>query len=209
MELYRHYTLETVCGRGAYSTVYRARNRQTGKLVALKVMKVNDDQERMWAQSEIRILEKVKGMSWAIELLDVAWYDDTVTLTMPFVAWTLHDMIHNGHIATNRCKHVARSIVSAVSSMHACGIIHCDLKPTNILMSLDMKPFITDFGMSCFGTDEAFLRRGYVITRWYRPPELLDIMDIDDDVGDFKAMYGNAVDVWSLGCILCEICMIF
>ena len=87
--------------------------------------------------------------------------------------------------------------------MHEVGIFHRDLKPGNLLVSKDCRLRITDFGLARF-VDEATLvgenrlnpLTEYVVTRWYRCPELLLAPN---------RPYNEAIDLWSIGCILAEL----
>ena len=94
-------------------------------------------------------------------------------------------------------------MLEGIKAMHSIGVFHRDLKPGNILVSKDCQLRITDFGLARFM--DASTRRGenelapmtqYVVTRWYRPPELLLAPNLP---------YGEPVDLWSIGCILAEL----
>ncbi|CAE8709598.1 unnamed protein product, partial [Polarella glacialis] len=104
-------------------------------------------------------------------------------------------------------KHVQVIIVQilrALAHLHASGVAHRDLKPANILLSTDCKLKICDFGLARGGLDggdedspqEACgVLTEYVVTRWYRAPEVMLL----------PKHYTSAVDIWSVGCILGEI----
>ena len=91
-------------------------------------------------------------------------------------------------------KYVFKQIVLGVQYLHQNWILHRDLKPDNILINTFGEVKLTDFGLARnFGTPERAMTKG-VVTRWYRAPEIF-----------FGATYyGEAVDVWSLGCMLAE-----
>lgn len=74
------------------------------------------------------------------------------------------------------------------------GVIHCDLKPENIVFTDDSRTSIKviDFGSSCFNSRDGF---SYVQSRYYRAPEVA-----------LGIAYSSAVDMWSLGCIVGELC---
>jgi len=92
-----------------------------------------------------------------------------------------------------RVRSVARQILAALSFVHGVGILHCDLKPENLLLSSysRCRVKVIDFGSSCFVTDHL---TSYIQSRSYRAPEVI-----------LGCEYGPKIDVWSLGCILFEL----
>lgn len=79
--------------------------------------------------------------------------------------------------------------------MHSANVMHRDLKPSNILVNKDCDLKICDLGLARGYEDENELKTEYVITRWYRSPEVI-----------LKASkYTKAVDIWSVGCIFAEL----
>lgn len=89
---------------------------------------------------------------------------------------------------------ITRQCLEALEYLHNLGILHCDLKPENILLKsykrCEIK--IIDLGSSCFVTDNLCL---YVQSRSYRAPEVI-----------LGLPYDQKIDLWSLGCILAELC---
>jgi serine/threonine protein kinase len=89
---------------------------------------------------------------------------------------------------------ITRQCLEALQYLHNLGIVHCDLKPENILIKSYKKceVKIIDLGSSCFKTDNLCL---YVQSRSYRAPEVM-----------LGLQYDEKIDIWSLGCILAELC---
>lgn len=89
---------------------------------------------------------------------------------------------------------IAIQCLEALQFLHGLGLIHCDLKPENILVKsysrCEVK--VIDFGSSCFQTDHLC---SYVQSRSYRAPEVI-----------LGLPYDKKIDIWSLGCILAELC---
>ena len=79
--------------------------------------------------------------------------------------------------------------------MHSAGVLHRDLKPSNLLINATCDLKIGDFGLARISTEANNFMTEYVVTRWYRAPELLLSCDT----------YDGAIDVWSVGCILGEL----
>jgi len=85
-------------------------------------------------------------------------------------------------------------VVSALYFIHSANVIHRDLKPSNLVLNTSCELKICDFGLARARTDAGEMTQ-YVVTRWYRAPELL--------IGCEE--YTSAIDVWSTGCILAEL----
>lgn len=79
--------------------------------------------------------------------------------------------------------------------LHSANVLHRDLKPGNILVNANCDLKICDFGLARTSRDNGQFMTEYVVTRWYRAPELLLCCD----------NYGTSIDVWSVGCIFAEI----
>ena len=89
-------------------------------------------------------------------------------------------------------------ILRGLYYMHSANIMHRDLKPSNILINADCDLKICDFGLSRgFGeeVDECLKKTAYVVTRWYRAPE----------VSLLNKSYNKSLDMWSVGCIFAEL----
>jgi len=92
-------------------------------------------------------------------------------------------------------KRIVQQIVQGLCHLKECGIVHCDLKPENIIFTSDEKEEIkiVDLGSACSRQERGFT---YVCSRYYRAPEMVLIKSGD---------YDFAVDMWSLGCIAAEL----
>ena len=115
---------------------------------------------------------------------------------MDYYHTDLAKVIDNKKINLNEedIKAVMSQLVKGVYSLHNNYILHRDIKPANVLVDFEGNCVLTDFGLSRkFAAPDMKLTKN-VITRWYRPPEVL-----------FGAQYySDKVDVWSLGCIFAE-----
>lgn len=129
------------------------------------------------------------------------WIQDKNAKFMLALDYYPHDfsgIINDKDVRLNQAqiKSYIQQLLRAIAYIHSQGVMHRDLKTSNILLSLDGDVKLADFGLSCFlktlSEDEDY--QTLVVTRWYRSPELL--------LGDSR--YNYAIDMWSVGCILAE-----
>ena len=86
-------------------------------------------------------------------------------------------------------------ILRGLKYIHSANVLHRDLKPSNLLINANCDLKICDFGLARTGPNQQEFMTEYVVTRWYRAPELL--LACSD--------YTSAIDVWSVGCIFAEL----
>merc|ERR1719502_982695 len=89
-------------------------------------------------------------------------------------------------------------MLRALVYLHSAHVVHRDLKPANILVNKDCSLKICDFGLARVLSpteDDSLSQTDYVVTRWYRAPEVVLL----------ASEYTKSIDVWSVGCILCEL----
>lgn len=179
-------------GRGVSGTVFATK--QDGQDLAIKVVRAGED-----AENEIRILEKLRGTCFVVQLQAVERAGRICRLVFPRFSFTLHQLIvHARNLNADHQAYLTKQLAAGVNAMHLHRIIHRDLKPENILCDSFCRLQICDFGLSCTLDDEYTRLETYMISRWYRPPELLRARK-------HKTPHGQEVDVWSMGCVIGEI----
>lgn len=189
-------------GKGAYGVVWKARNRKTGQMVALK--KVYDafqnstDAQRTYR--EVMYLQHLNGHENIIRLLSIirAFNNKDLYLVFDLMETDLHVVIRAKILKPIHKQFILYQLFKALKYIHSADMIHRDLKPSNMLINSDCLMKLADFGLarSIAATDEGFpIVSEYIATRWYRAPEIL--------LG--STHYTKAVDVWSAGCILVEL----
>ncbi|ONK57759.1 uncharacterized protein A4U43_C09F3800 [Asparagus officinalis] len=188
-------------GQGTYSSVYRARDLETGKIVALKKVRfVNMDPESVrFMAREIHILRKLDHPN-VIKLEGIVTSRMSSNLYLVF-EYMEHDLA--GLAATPGIKFTEpqvkcfmRQLLSGLDHCHSCGVLHRDIKGANLLIDSNGNLKIGDFGLaSVFNPEKKQPLTSRVVTLWYRPPELL--------LGATE--YDVAIDLWSAGCILAEL----
>lgn len=188
----------TAVGSGAYGTVCSAIDKRTGTKVAIKKLyrPFQSDLFAKRAYRELRLLKHMKHEN-VIGLLDVFTPDTTLEkfndfyLVMPFMGTDLGKIMKHEKLTEDRIQFLVYQILKGLKYIHSAGIIHRDLKPGNLAVNEDCELKILDFGLARHADSEM---TGYVVTRWYRAPEvILNWMH-----------YTQTVDIWSVGCIMAE-----
>ncbi|KAG2295897.1 hypothetical protein Bca52824_042566 [Brassica carinata] len=100
----------------------------------------------------------------------------------------------NQTLSHDQCRFIVYQLVRGLKYVHSANILHRDLRPSNVLLNSKHELKIGDFGLARTTSDTDFMTE-YVVTRWYRAPELL--LNCSE--------YTAAIDIWSAGCILSEI----
>jgi len=192
---------------GLFSFVYKARTPSTsiasdqdsGKLVALKVttpslMIPPHDSER-----EARILATCHHAN-IIPIISTFWQaGGRFVLIFPFMHYEFGSLLDKGRLTPRQIQSHLRDLFAALSYLHDAGIIHRDVKPSNILLKSPSGPaYLADFGIAWSPTDKASEKANDKITdvgtTCYRPPELL--------FGNTS--YGCSLDLWAAGCVVAE-----
>ncbi|XP_017740207.1 PREDICTED: cyclin-dependent kinase 3 isoform X1 [Rhinopithecus bieti] len=185
-------------GEGTYGVVYKAKNRETGQLVALKKIRLDLEMEGVpsTAIREISLLKELKHPN-IVQLLDVVHNERKLYLVFEFLSQDLKkymDSTPDSELPLHLIKSYLFQLLQGVSFCHSHRVIHRDLKPQNLLINELGAIKLADFGLArAFGVP----LRTYtheVVTLWYRAPEIL--------LG--SKFYTTAVDIWSIGCIFAE-----
>ncbi|XP_057461627.1 probable serine/threonine-protein kinase At1g54610 [Actinidia eriantha] len=188
-------------GQGTYSNVYRARDLDQGKIVALKKVRFDNlepESVRFMAR-EIHILRRLDHPN-IIKLEGLVTSRMSCSLYLVF-EYMEHDLVglasHPGlKFTESQVKCYMQQLLCGLDHCHSRGVLHRDIKGSNLLIDNNGILKIADFGLASFYNphmSQPLTSR--VVTLWYRPPELL--------LG--ATYYGTAVDLWSTGCILAEL----
>lgn len=203
------YEIKKRLGKGAYGIVWKAIDRRTGEIVALKkifdAFRNQTDAQRTFR--EIMFLKEFSTHANIVKLLNVlkANNDRDIYLVFEYMDTDLHNVIKKGDILKDIHKrYIMYQLFRAIKYLHSGNVIHRDLKPSNVLLDADCTAKLADFGLAR-SLSQYDQRSGkadagqpelteYVATRWYRAPEILLA----------AKRYTKGVDMWSLGCILGE-----
>lgn len=199
----KRYTLIKPIGTGAYGVVISAQNTQTGEKVAIKkVPKAFED-----IVDGKRILREVKLLRHfdhenVIAIRDiepppgtVRDYEDVYIVT-DLMETDLHRIIYSKQsLSDDHIQYFVYQILRGLKYIHSANVLHRDLKPSNLLLNSNCDLKICDFGLARGVDDEAVELTEYVVTRWYRAPEIM--LSCPE--------YTGAMDLWAVGCILAEL----
>lgn len=199
------YHVTEYLGSAAFSKAIQAHDLHTGMDVCVKIIKNNKD---FFDQSldEIKLLKFVNKNDPAdkyhiLRLYDYFYYREHLLIVCELLKANLYEFHkfnrESGgevYFTMPRLQSITIQCLEALQFLHGLGLIHCDLKPENILVKsysrCEVK--VIDLGSSCFQTDHLC---SYVQSRSYRAPEVI-----------LGLPYDKKIDIWSLGCILAELC---
>ncbi|XP_058869313.1 cyclin-dependent kinase 4-like [Acipenser ruthenus] len=191
-------------GGGAYGTVYKARDRQSGKFVALKSVRVQTDQDGLPLSTvrEVALLKRLEQFDHPniVKLMDVCAtirtdQETRVTLVFEHVDQDLKTYLEKAPapgLPAERVKDLMKQFLCGLAFLHSNRVVHRDLKPENILVTSRGQVKLADFGLARIYSCHMALTP-VVVTLWYRSPEVL-----------LQSTYASPVDIWSTGCIFAE-----
>ena len=194
------YRLQAPIGRGAMGVVWRARDQLLDRDVAVKEVKIADtltDQER--ANAYQRTLREAKTAARlnhpaVVTVYDVAEDEGRPWIVMQLVnAQSLDQVLaSSGPLSPRRAAEMGRQLLSALSVAHSAGVMHRDVKPSNVLLGQDDRAVLTDFGIATFQGDPKLTQTGMVMgSPGFTAPERIRGEDASP-----------ASDLWSLGATL-------
>ncbi|XP_003737255.1 cyclin-dependent-like kinase 5 [Galendromus occidentalis] len=185
-------------GEGTYGTVFKAKNKETQEIVALKRVRLDDDDEGVPSSAlrEVCLLKELPHKN-IVRLHDVLHSEKKLTLVFEHCDQDLKKYFDslNGEIDPDVVQSFMFQLLRGLSFCHSNNILHRDLKPQNLLINKNGELKLADFGLArAFGIPVRCYS-AEVVTLWYRPPDVL-----------FGAkLYTTSIDMWSAGCIFAEL----
>lgn len=186
-------------GEGTYGVVYKARDKSTGRIVALKKIRLETEDEGVpsTAIREISILKELQHPN-VVQLIDIVNQDTKLYLIFEFLDMDLKRYmdftLNKGAFDVALIKSYMYQLIRGIHFCHRRRILHRDLKPQNLLIDKQGHIKLADFGLArAFGIPLKTYTHE-VVTLWYRAPEVL--------LG--SKHYAPALDIWSIGCIFAE-----
>ena len=205
------FSIMTQVGEGTFGKVYKARNNTTNAIVALKRVRMESERDGfpVTAMREIKLLQSLRHDNvvrlhemmvsngvfryWShIHLADARMKPGSVYMVFQYMDHDLTGVLSQTQFTFNdaQLKSLCQQMLAGLSYLHHKGVIHRDIKGSNILVNSHGELKLADFGLARFyqkRRQSDYTNR--VITLWYRPPELL--------FG--TTVYGPEVDMWSAG----------
>ena len=189
-----------VLGDGGFGTVLKCKDKDTGQIVAIKKMKQKFSSfEECLQLKEIKSLKKIKHEN-VVRLLQVFRENESLYLVFECLGENLYKTMSNRNgipFEENEIRYMLSEMLNGLAIIHRQGFFHRDMKPDNLLWSEDGRLKICDFGLAREIRSKPPYTE-YVGTRWYRAPEIILR----------HPFYNSPVDIWSLGCIACELFML-
>ncbi|XP_042402081.1 cyclin-dependent kinase F-4-like [Zingiber officinale] len=189
------YKLIKEVGDGTFGSVWRALNKLTGQIVAIKKMK-----RKYYSWDECMNLREVKSLRRMnhpniVKLKEVIRENDILYFVFEYMEFNLFQIMKDRGkgFSEAEIRNWSFQIFQALSYMHHRGYFHRDLKPENLLVTKDIIK-IADFGLAREVCSQPPYTE-YVSTRWYRAPEVLLQ----------SSMYDASVDMWAMGAIMAEL----
>ncbi|KAH0786472.1 CMGC family protein kinase [Histomonas meleagridis] len=200
------YQIMQKLGSGQFGHVYQANNigapmANAPQSVAIKITK-SHYRYRQQAQSEIQILKRIMDNTTPEEQSSISrlyeWfnYHDHICIVMELLSLNLYSVLEcrkfHG-LRLSLIQSVARNLITVLIALKRCEIIHCDIKPENVVLAdgFSAQVKLIDYGSSQFSS---LSNHFYIQSRYYRAPEVI-----------LELSYSYPIDTWSFGCLLFEL----
>lgn len=202
------YSLIRLIGSGAYGVVISARDAIEDKNVAIKMVPraFNDEIDAKRILREIKLMKHLRHEN-IVNIIDmmpplatsVEDFRD-VYIVADLMETDLHRIIYSKQaLSIDHAQYFVYQMLRGLKYIHSANVIHRDLKPSNLLVNSNCDLKICDFGLARGihhrSIGKTMLLTEYVVTRWYRAPEIMLACQ----------EYSKPVDIWSVGCIFAEL----
>ena len=206
-DIINNYHIVDLLGQGISGRVYEVyKNNDTKNRYALKIIK-NKKVYRNQSLIELKIVTTLNknfplnnhNDSHIISVYDYFFYQEHLCIIFELLNENLYQLLQHNHlqgISLNSINFIIKQLLEAVELVHRMGIIHCDIKPENILLKInieknksDISVKLTDFGSACIKNNPIFVQ-----SLFYRAPEVI-----------LGIPYTQAIDIWSIGLVAIEL----
>ena len=194
------YELQSLLGKGSFGVVVRAVDHRNKEIVAVKIIR-NKRRFHQQGAIEVKVLQLLshrdpEDRMGIVRLKASFLFRHHLCLVFELLSLSLYDCLRNGGftgLSLNLIRRIAIQLIVTMRYVKANRVIHCDLKPENVLLKHANKSGVKviDFGSACFETERVYT---YIQSRFYRAPEVI-----------LGIPYSASIDMWSLGCLLAEL----
>ncbi|MGW8256833.1 MAG: protein kinase domain-containing protein, partial [Thermoguttaceae bacterium] len=179
------YDFEKFLGAGAYGEVWVAVERNTGRKVAIKFYYHRGGLDWSLFSREVEKLAFLFADRYVVQLLGVGWEAEPPYYIMEYLQpGSLAERLREGPLPVDQAVELFREIAVGLVHAHGKGVLHCDLKPANILLDQDNKPRLADFGQSRLSHEQM----PALGTMFYMAPEQADLEALPDARWDVYAL---------------------
>ncbi|MEM8666534.1 MAG: protein kinase [Planctomycetota bacterium] len=192
------YRLNQFLGAGAFGQVWVGRDLNTGRQVAVKFYLHRGGVNWSLLSREVKNLVQLSADRYVVQVLEVGWDADPPYYVMELIeGGSLEDLLRRRvRLPVGEAVEMFRKICIGLNRCHAKGVLHCDIKPANILLGNDNEPRLADFGQSRFSDDQS----PALGTLFYMAPEQAELNSTPDASWDvyaagaimFRMLAGNA-----------------
>ncbi|KAL0210421.1 hypothetical protein RCL1_004857 [Eukaryota sp. TZLM3-RCL] len=195
---YRYEILGSL-GKGSFGQVLRCLDKKTDKIIALKIIR-NKRRFHQQGLVEVKILKFLRDSDPSeqhnvVKIIDHFYFRNHLCITFELLSLNLYEYMKSTSfqpMALSQIRTFAIQILHCLKLLYRHNIIHCDLKPENVLLRHSSRHTIKviDLGSSCFANERIYT---YIQSRFYRAPEVI-----------LGIPYSTMIDMWSFGTMLCE-----
>lgn len=192
------YEILEEIGRGGMGVVYRARQISLDRQVAVKMVqrgRLNSDLDRQRFLAEAQATARLDHPG-IVPVYEVGEFDGTPFFSMQLISGqTLADRLADGPLPQREAAKILAAVAHAIHHAHCEGVLHRDIKPSNILLAVNGRPMVTDFGLAkLIDAGQSLTNTGSILgTPSYMSPE---------QAAGRGATSGPAADIYSLGTVL-------
>ncbi|XP_012692108.1 serine/threonine-protein kinase PAK 6 [Clupea harengus] len=180
-------------GEGSTGVVCIAREKHSGRQVAVKMMDLRRQQRRELLFNEVVIMRDYQHKN-VVEMFKSALVEEELWVIMEYLqGGALTNIVSETRLSEEQIATVCEAVLQALAYLHSQGVIHRDIKSDSILLTLDGRVKLSDFGFCAQISKDIPKRKSLVGTPYWMAPEVIS-----------KSPYGTEVDVWSLGIMVVE-----
>ncbi|XP_010779025.1 serine/threonine-protein kinase PAK 4 [Notothenia coriiceps] len=180
-------------GEGSTGVVCIATEKHSGRQVAVKMMDLRRQQRRELLFNEVVIMRDYQHRN-VVEMFKSALVEEELWVIMEYLqGGALTNIVSETRLSEEQIATVCEAVLQALAYLHSQGVIHRDIKSDSILLTLDGRVKLSDFGFCAQISKDIPKRKSLVGTPYWMAPEVIS-----------KSPYGTEVDIWSMGIMVVE-----